>query len=580
MSDTPSTPSTPATPPTPPTPEPPAPEPEAARTEPAAPSVEQPPAVAAASPRPQDGTPSRAVAATGTVPAQAGARHSGPWAGVPANHPSPFDGIAAKNPAPVRTETLGAALAAGLLSALLLGDGVGVNLLIIAIPTALAAYFAARAAGRRARPWTLAWAAGGLALLAVPALRDAGWPSFLAVATAFGLGSLALHGARRWPGVLLNPFGLVGAVVPGAVWAWRGLRERTGGARGSIAPIVRAVAVAIVLLFVFGGLFAAADSTFAGLLSGLLPDSDVSDGPLRILFFLLGLLGALAAAYTAAAPLRWDRMAVKPGRARGRAEWALPLVVLNLLFAVFNTIQLTVLFGGYKAALKDGLTYAEYARQGFWQLLFATLLTLLVIAVALRWAPREDRRDRTLVRAVLGTLCALTLIVVASALRRMQMYVDAYGLTRLRISVTAMELWLGLVIVLIMAAGVWGMRWLPRAVAASAAGGVLVFGLVSPDAVVAGQNVQRYEDTGKLDVDYLSELSADAVPALDRLPEPVRSCALRRLADALAEDETSWYATSYGQWKARTLIEERPLVGGVNCYDLDVIGSDLSDRDH
>nr|WP_245769399.1 DUF4173 domain-containing protein [Streptomyces indicus] len=486
--------------------------------------------------------------------------------------------MTAPDPAPVRTATLVAALAAGVLSALLLADGVGVNLLIVAVPLALAAYFAAQAAGRLPRGWTLAWAAGGVALLAVPALRDAGWPSFLAMAAAFGLGSLALHGARRWPGVLLNPFGLVGAVGPGTVWAWRGIRARAGGSRGSLAPIVRAVAVAAVLLLVFGGLFAAADSTFADLLGSLIPDAEMADGPLRFLFFLLGVLGAVAAAYTAAAPLRWDKIEVRPGRARGRVEWALPLVVLTLLFAVFNAIQLTVLFGGYEAALKDGLTYSEYARQGFWQLLFATLLTLGVIALALRWAPREGPRDRALVRAVLGTLCVMTLIVVASALRRMQMYVDAYGMTRLRISVTAMELWLGLVIVLIMAAGVWGARWLPRAVVASAAGGVLVFGLLSPDGMVAEQNVQRYLDTRHLDLDYASGLSADAVPALDRLPEPVRSCVLAPLADALGEDKAPWYATSYGEAKARSTLEERPPREDVDCSDLDVIDTGGTDR--
>ncbi|MBC9718345.1 DUF4173 domain-containing protein [Streptomyces sp. TRM66268-LWL] len=527
-------------------------------------------------------TPAEAAVARGAAPpprTKAASVSPGATWGTHQRPPSVFDGITAADAAPVRTATLVAALAAGVLSALLLADGVAVNLLIVAVPLALAAYFAAQAAGRLPRGWTLAWAAGGLALLAVPALRDADWPSFLAVAAAFGLGSLALHGARRWPGVLLNPLGLVGAVGPGTVWAWRGLRARAGGPRGSLAPIVRAVAVAIVLLLVFGGLFAAADSTFAELLGSLLPDSDLSDGPLRFLLFALGVIGAVAAAYTAAAPLRWDRIEVKPGRARGRVEWALPLVVLNLLFAVFNVIQLAVLFGGYKAALKDGLTYSEYARQGFWQLLFATLLTLAVIAVALRWSPRDGQRDRTLVRAVLGTLCVMTLIVVASALRRMQMYVDAYGLTRLRISVTAMELWLGLVIVLIMAAGVWGARWLPRAVIASAAGGVLVFGLVSPDGMVAEQNVQRYLDTKKFDVYYVSGLSADAVPALDKLPEPVRSCALAPLMQSLGEDEAPWYAMSYGESRARSIIAERPLREGVDCYDLDVIdtGTDRSE---
>jgi hypothetical protein len=152
----------------------------------------------------------------------------------------------------------------------------------------------------------------------------------------------------------------------------------------------------------------------------------------------------------------------------------------------------------------------------------------------------------------------LALVVVASAVRRMDMYVDAYGLTRLRLSVLAVEFWLGLVIVLVMAAGVWGARRLPRAVALSAAAGVLAFGLMSPDAVIAEHNVARYEADHKLDQSYLRDLSVDAVPALDRLQEPMRSCVLAGYAAQLDED-TPWYATSLSEYRARRVLEERAV---------------------
>jgi hypothetical protein len=156
----------------------------------------------------------------------------------------------------------------------------------------------------------------------------------------------------------------------------------------------------------------------------------------------------------------------------------------------------------------------------------------------------------------------------------MDMYVEAYGLTRLRLSVTAVEWWLGLVIVLIMAAGVWGARWLPRAVAAGAVAGVLAFGLISPDALVAERNVQRYEQTGRFDLDYADGLSADAVPALDRLAEPMRSCALRRVARDLAENaDAPWYATSWGRSRARDILAERPVSARADVITCGQLGS-------
>ncbi|MEU9059723.1 DUF4153 domain-containing protein [Streptomyces sp. NPDC048430] len=482
------------------------------------------------------------------------------------------------SPRAIGPATLWAVLATGLLSALLLGDGLGPNLLIVAVPAALGAFFAARSAGRRLRPWTAVWAVGGLALLAIPALREAGWPVFLAVVSALALGSLALHGSRTWPGVLLGSLGLFPSVAAGVRWGWHGVRDRADDSRGRVRTVVRSTAVAVVLLVVFGALFASADAAFADLLGSLTPDVSVGDSPWRLFLFALGLVGALAAAYSAAAPVRWDGITVRPGKARNRAEWALPLIVLNLLFAAFITLQLVVLLGGYDKVLDEtGLLPAEYARQGFWQLLWATVLTLLVIALALRWAPRGGPRDRVLVRSVLGALCVLTLVVVASALRRMDLYVDAFGLTRLRISVAAVELWLGVVLILILAAGVFGARLLPRAVAASAAVGVLAFGLLSPDGLIAEQNVERYGSHRTIDLEYLEGLSADAVPALDGLPEPLRSCVLEKYQRDLALLDTPWYASSWGEVRARDILEEHPVQDrGIDCRGL---GTETDERD-
>ncbi|AXE23328.1 DUF4173 domain-containing protein [Streptomyces globosus] len=484
---------------------------------------------------------------------------SGPWSAAP---PDWSEAARPAAPAPPSTAVLVCAGAAGLAAALFLGDGVGPGLLLAALPAVAAAYAAARTAGRTARPWTLFWALGCTALLAVPVLRDAAWPATVALLAAVLAGALALHGSRTWAGVLLSPVGLTDGAVNGVRWAWAALRSRsTGVDRDRWLPVLKAAGVAAGLLLLFGALFASADAAFADLLGGLVPDVTIGDGPLRLALFLLATALALAAARTAAAPFRWDRIRTTVGKPRSRVEWALPLVVLAVLFAGFNAVQLAVLFGGYdKVLASTGLTYAEYARQGFWQLLWATLLTLAVIALALRWAPRGGAADRRLVRAVLGTLCALTLVVVASALRRMDLYVDAYGLTRLRVSVAAMELWLGSVIVLIMTAGLFGARLLPRAVAGSAVAAALAFGLLSPDAVVAEKNADRFRATGKIDLAYFQSLSADAVPALDRLPEPHRSCALRGIAEELAEQgRAPWYGTSLGVHRARRILDERPV---------------------
>jgi hypothetical protein len=238
------------------------------------------------------------------------------------------------------------------------------------------------------------------------------------------------------------------------------------------------------------------------------------------------------------------------------------LVLLDVLFAAFVAVRLRVFFGGDGHVLgTDNLTYAGYARQGFWQLSAVTVLTLLVIAIAVRRIDTTEPRDRRLARASLGPLCLLTLVVVASAVHRMSLYENVFGFTRLRLGVMATELWFGVVFVLLLVAGIrMTGRGLPRAVLASAVLGTLAFAAVNPDAYIADRNVQRYGETGSIDVIYLRGLSVDAVPALDRLPEPVRSCALLGIG---VGGDASGFAYNAARSRAAQILRERP-VG--TCY--------------
>src|SRR5439155_895711 len=182
------------------------------------------------------------------------------------------------------------------------------------------------------------------------------------------------------------------------------------------------------------------------------------------------------------------------------------------LFALPVGVQLTVLFGGHAYVLgPGGPSYAEYARGGFWQLTAATLLTLAVVGVVAQWASRETPADRRLIRLLVGTLSLLTLVIVASALRRMGLYVGAYGFTRIRLAAFTFEVVLGTLFVLVLAAGVrLRAPWLPAAAVATGVVALLGLVAVNPDAYIAGTVIARYHHDGHLDAAYLSVLSADA----------------------------------------------------------------------
>ncbi len=405
----------------------------------------------------------------------------------------------------------------------------------------------------RRSPFTLA-CAGLCALLAgTVVVRDAEWIGVLCLLAGGAVCVAGLVEGRTLPAFVLAGFAWPLAGLRGLPWLGRSARAVPGV--GHSAAAVRTILWSLLGVVVFGLLFASADAVFADWASALLPDLRLDTVVLRA--FLTVAVGGvvLAATYLALNPPPVEPVAGPARSVAHRYEWLAPVLLVDTVFLVFLAAQATVVFGGHDYLERTtGLTYAEYVHQGFGQLTVATALTLLVVWGAARKAPRTTAPDRAWLRGSLGLLCVLTLVVVASALHRMHLYQEAYGFTRLRLLVDVFEGWLGLLVLGVMATGL-ALRaaWLPRAALLSGAGLLLVLAAVNPDAWIAQHNVDRYDETGKVDFDYLRGLSADAVPVLATLPDEVVGCALMG-HDAGHDDWLEW---NLGRQRAEPLLLSR-----------------------
>ena len=452
-------------------------------------------------------------------------------------------------PGPAPAPVLAAAATAGLGAALALPPSLspGVGWPVAVLVAAAGLWWAA---GRLALPrpsWSrLGWAVAVLALVSVGAVRAAEWLSALCLVTAWGAGAVAVTTGRSGRAILTGVVEVTVAVLRSPAWGGRGLAVLVGRTGDGAVRLVWSLVAGVVLLLVFGLLFATADPAYARLVADALPALDGPELVRLVLVTAVAAVTVLGVCHRLLAPRHREPVAPAAATLR-RAEWAVPVAMLVALFVSFVLVQLAALFGGSAyVRTTTGLSYAEYARQGFWQLSAVTALTLGVIAAAARWAPAATRADRVWLRALLGPLAGLTLLVVASALGRMWTYQEAYGFTVLRLLVSCCELWLGLVYLLVLLAGVrLRARWLPKAVLASGVTALLVLAAANPDRLVADANVDRYRGTGQLDLAYLSGLSADAVPAMERLPEPARGCALASVA--------AWRSVRVGDWRSWNL---------------------------
>src|SRR5207247_1533398 len=146
--------------------------------------------------------------------------------------------------------------------------------------------------------------------------------------------------------------------------------------------------------------------------------ADVDFGVIASHVVLIGLGATLAAGYFWGAVIRRGPLPVLPGGqdlSLGIVPTGTALGVLDLLFLVFVVIQLRYFFGGAELIERTiGLTYAEYARRGFFELVTASALVLPILVGgdwALRHEPREHQRT---FRFLAGLLLVLLAVVMAS----------------------------------------------------------------------------------------------------------------------------------------------------------------------
>jgi len=246
------------------------------------------------------------------------------------------------------------------------------------------------------------------------------------------------------------------------------------------------------------------------------------------------------------------------------SEWATVLGGINVLFAAFVIVQIRYLFGGsHRIEVTRGLTHAEYARSGFFQLAAAAALTVLVILATWDAGRRDGRRHETLFRGLVTGMVALTGVVLASALTRLALYEGTFGFTINRFFGYIAIASIG-AILLVLAVAIWTGRR-DRVVVGFVVIGVaalLAVNVLNPDRFVADRNVARFEAIGKIDAAYLGyQLGEDAVPVATTLIGKLSKEDTQILRQALCErlenlrPDPLWRSVNAGRAAARTALE-------------------------
>jgi len=388
---------------------------------------------------------------------------------------------------------------------------------------------------------------------------------------ALALGAASLHGARligrRTIDYLRDGIMAAGGTIAGSFLLvgqdidWRELPQE--GRFRHVRAVGLGVLLAAPLLVVFGALFASADTVFSNVLQNMFA-FDVGTAASHMI--LIGIWAALTAGY-----LRWSLVArpnalPAPGAASatGIVPVATALGLINLMFLLFVVVQLRYFFGGASLIEETtGLTYAEYARRGFFELVAASGLVLPVLMGADHLVRGETAAHLTTFRRLAGLLLVLLAVVMASALERMRLYVDAFGLSEDRLYATAF-------MVLLLGIFAWFAWTVLRGRRGSFAFGVLIQGfavlaglhMLNPDAFIVRTNLHRPAAERPFDAKYALSLGADAVPPLleefPNLDGPSRcTVAVGLLKRWSPASQTDWRTWNWSRSRARRLVAER-----------------------
>lgn len=485
-------------------------------------------------------------------------------------------------PESVQIRMVVAAAIAGLGGQLLLvGQSIGINLVLWVVLVLATAWLLRRPTTGPDR-LDLWLPVAALAFAAFPAMRSDGT---LIPFDTLAAGALTLASVVAMGGTQLTRRGWAGLTKVGAIALWLAL-SGAAGLGGGTAPfrsvvrvshdsvfgrVVRGLGLALPLLILFALLFAAADEIFAFYLRSAIGTQVAWEEVLVRAIVAAGagwlFAGTLVATWMSREVVPQSEIADTAAR-RGRLgtiEAVVVLVVLDAVFGLFVVLQAAYLFGGLDTLAVSGMTYSEYARRGFFELVIVAVMSG---AVVLALDATVVERSRSFRLAAAG-LALLTGVVLLSAIVRLGLYQQAYGWTELRFFTLAGISWLAVGVVATVA-GVLAERaaWVPRVMVGAGLAIALVVNAIGPQAFVANQNLARAMDpslvppegeTG-LDTYYLGSLGDDVVPllvdALPRLPPATRANVELELRERTLEIRSEAQRLGWPSWN---LARERAL---------------------
>ena len=292
--------------------------------------------------------------------------------------------------------------------------------------------------------------------------------------------------------------------------------------------VIKGIVIAIPFLIVLVWLLSSADLVFQAYLDKLFEidiNLEIVSRALVILivsYFFIGIFSKITGYRKSEIVGEVEEKEEKENRFLGFIESSTILILIELLFLIFIAIQFFYLFGGkdYVWGIAEYITYSEYAKKGFWELIGVSIISFLLIYGLDKFSSKEASKEKKLFKILSAMLVFEISVIILSAVKRLSVYTDGYGLTFSRFLAFVFLFWIFSVFLI----------FLYKKIFQEKKEAVFLFCIfcltivfwagvnaLNPDAFIAKKNIERMEQGKELDLRYLSRLSEDSIPEIVKI---------------------------------------------------------------
>ena len=343
----------------------------------------------------------------------------------------------------------------------------------------------------------------------------------------------------------------------------RAEREATGRKRNSkLMYILLGCAIALPILVIVLNLLSSADPVFAKVIKDIFGKLFFSWDIVKIVLFaaviFLFVYGFIVKAG------RRDLGANSPKEGQYNAVTGITItVVLTAFYLIFAVVQIVYLFMN-SAGLPDDMTYAEYARQGFFQLLFVAVVNVCMVLIF-----SAIFRKSLVLNVSLLMMCICTYIMIASSAVRLSMYIAEYDLTYLRIN----TIWALIVTSIVMLGVIISLFWrnmpLFRYIFMTVLVMFTLYAFIRPGAVITRYNISQAHNGKKVDLEYVMDIGNDGVPYLIdyfRTKDIPAEMIMEEMISKYSEDNYYWRDDTVGE-RLEKILEENDDKGYIRSFN-------------